>query len=76
MGAMGWLMKIKFYVTLWTIHLSLGSYVHCDTLGHTFALASFRKNLIFSQLFAYFSTLKAIIDSIRPPNSDRNLHVK
>ena len=59
------LMKIKFPVTLWTVRLVSRSYVRSEV---------FRENLIFSPLFAYSPTPRAIKDTLRPPNSEYNLH--
>jgi hypothetical protein len=39
---MGRLVKIKFPVTLWTVHPGLWLYVRCDTLNRTLGLETVR----------------------------------
>jgi hypothetical protein len=51
-----------------------GPYIRSQ--DYTSAPTSFRENLIFSPLSAYSPTPKANTNSVRPPNTDRNLHAK
>jgi hypothetical protein len=72
---MGWLVKIKFHVILWTIRSSLGLYVCCDTLDRLSGLETvcsfrgFQGEHYFSPLMLLFSksTPKAIKSFLRSP---------
>ena len=53
---MGWLVKIMFPVTLWTVRPSLGPYVRCDTLDCTSNLETIRPLQGFQGEPHFFST--------------------
>jgi hypothetical protein len=74
---MGWVVKIKSPITLWTIRLGSGLYVRCDTSDHTFGLETvhplqgFQGEPHFSPLVFLFSksTPKANKGLLRPSKS-------
>jgi hypothetical protein len=61
---MGWLMKIKFPVILWTLCPGLGPYVRCDTSDHTSSLETIRSLQGFQGEPYFFSLILLFSKSI------------